>query len=96
MIKRPELRSQILRERADRQLEPIEDEEVLAWLKHPLTISLRLRLEADIEGIKEEWSNGTYASEAENAKAIGMVQTANDYAEWFLEINEKEDEEEDV
>lgn len=55
-------------------------------MAHPITVALILSLEADIEGIKEDWSNGNYPSIEENTKAIGLVQASDSVVEWITEL----------
>jgi len=45
-----------------------------AWLHHPMTKALLLKLEGDIAGMFLVWSNGGYANSlVEDAKARGML-----------------------
>ena len=66
-------------EQAHNLLTSVTQAEWDAWLHHPMTKSLMLKLEGDIAGMFLIWSGGGYANSlVEDAKARGMLEAIDD------------------
>jgi len=74
---------------AEEAFKSVPESEKEAWLKSPITRSLRYTLMGDIIGFHESWQNGNFTGPSSdetaqlNARALGSVNAVEDILAWL-------------